>query len=308
VLFGVLAISTASCKSSHDAAQVQPGAPAGKVVEVAGTVTVHHGEAAAPLAAGASVAADDVIETGGDGHVAIELAHNLARWELGPNKRERVADSLAWNLPRADHPAKPVEHDTMAAGRPAERSAAGTTATAPAPSIQSNERAERAKQEGATAVPPATPPSIQPSAAPPGSPPESTSHHRRKTEVSRQRPATIEAGNAPANAGGEVTGAIVDRDKNAGAPPPPAGIGGGVAKSNDPNAALADFLTSHHRAFEVCLVGKSRLLSITLQVTARGAVTTTVEGNAAAKACIARVVKKLKLPAGPAHAKIVVAK
>ena len=28
----------------------------------------------------------DMIETGEDGSVVIELVHNLARWELGPNK------------------------------------------------------------------------------------------------------------------------------------------------------------------------------------------------------------------------------
>jgi len=96
------------------------------VLEVSGTVTI----AGKQLAKDDTVVASAVIETGADGSVAIELIHNLARWELGPNKHVRVDESLAWKEPRRTEPVAAVEQDTTSAGRPAERQAAGTTTTA----------------------------------------------------------------------------------------------------------------------------------------------------------------------------------
>jgi hypothetical protein len=131
VLLGVLTVtSVVGCKSEGGtSAKTQPGVAAGKVVEVKGTVTVKHGDASRPLASGESVEGDDVVTTGADGNVVIELSHNLVRWELGPNKSQKVRDSIAFKAEKNTGPTANVDQDTAAAGRPAERSAVGTTAT-----------------------------------------------------------------------------------------------------------------------------------------------------------------------------------
>lgn len=164
VLLGVLVAAGAgaacpACSNQGDSPTGAPTAPAGTVIDVSGTVTV----AQKPLAKGDAVAANDVIETGADGSVAIVLAHNHARWELGPNKRVRAADSLAWSQPASDGTATPVDQDSSAAGRQGERTAASSAATATAP-------AKTAAAEIAPAAPP-SPPSPAPSSAP--SPPPS---------------------------------------------------------------------------------------------------------------------------------------
>jgi len=124
LVVGILAVSTmAACGSKHDAPQVDPTAPAGKVLEVSGKVTV----GTKALAVGDTIKANDLIETGADGSVVIQLAHNDARWELGPNHKSKPSESQAWTAERSSGPAKPVEQDTSAAGRPAERSAADTS-------------------------------------------------------------------------------------------------------------------------------------------------------------------------------------
>jgi hypothetical protein len=71
----------------------------GTVVEVDGHVTARQGDAVLALAVGSRVGADATIETGANGRVVIELAPNHARWELGPNKSQRVRDSIAWKVP-----------------------------------------------------------------------------------------------------------------------------------------------------------------------------------------------------------------
>ncbi|HEY6038221.1 MAG TPA: hypothetical protein VIV58_28260, partial [Kofleriaceae bacterium] len=125
--------AVAACGSKDSAPAAQPGAVAGKVLEVACSVKV----GAKQLAVGDPVKTDDLIETGADGNVAIELAHNGARWELGPNQKVRPTESIAWKQERHGSAAQ-VDQDTSAAGRPAERSAADTATSAaksaPAPS------------------------------------------------------------------------------------------------------------------------------------------------------------------------------
>src|SRR5690349_2997829 len=130
VLLGVLSLSAVACKSGSDSPKSQPGVAAGKGIEVSGSVTVQHEGVARPLAKGDSVEGDDVVETGADGNVIVELAHNLARWELGPNKKSKVRESVAWGLAKKSGESGNVQHDTAAAGRPAERSAADTSVTA----------------------------------------------------------------------------------------------------------------------------------------------------------------------------------
>jgi hypothetical protein len=130
VLLGVLAAAAVSACGKNDAAPTaQPGAVAGKVLEVSGAVSV----AGKPLAVGDAVKTDDAVETGADGNVVIELAHNQARWELGPNHKVKPSDSLAWTAAKKTGSAAQVDQTTSAAGRPAERSAADTEATTRAP-------------------------------------------------------------------------------------------------------------------------------------------------------------------------------
>ncbi|CAN5412728.1 hypothetical protein BH11MYX1_BH11MYX1_26900 [soil metagenome] len=116
-----------ACGSKSDSPAAQPGAVAGKVLEVTGAVKV----GATPLAVGTTVKTDDVIETGMDGNVVIELAHNRARWELGPNNKKKPTESLACTAAQAEDSAVLTAEQTSAAGRPAERSAADGTSSAP---------------------------------------------------------------------------------------------------------------------------------------------------------------------------------
>jgi hypothetical protein len=128
VLLGAISFSVVSaCGSKTDAPAAQPGAVAGTVLEVTGAVKV----GATPLAVGSTVKTDDVIETGPDGNVVIELAHNQARWELGPNSKKKPTESLAWSAAKAAGSAAPTAEQTSAAGRPAERSAADSTSSTP---------------------------------------------------------------------------------------------------------------------------------------------------------------------------------
>ena len=101
-----------ACGSKTDAPAAQPGAVAGKVLEVTGSVKI----GATPLAVGSTVKSDDVIETGADGNVVIELAHNQARWELGPNSKKKPTESLAWTAANAEGSAAPTTEQTSARG------------------------------------------------------------------------------------------------------------------------------------------------------------------------------------------------
>lgn len=162
VLLGLLVVSAAACgkSSTESAAKVQPGVAAGKVLEVKGSVTVKHAGVTRPLAVGESVEGDDTVSTGADGNVVIELAHNSARWELGANKTQKVSESIAWNAKKAT--AQEIDEASAAAGRPAERSAAGTVATADEPEAAEAEREEKKEDsapapQGAMAPPSAAP-------------------------------------------------------------------------------------------------------------------------------------------------------
>jgi hypothetical protein len=188
VLLGVLSLTVVSCKSKDESPKSQVGVAAGSVIEASGNVTLHRGAEARPLAKGETVEGDDVIETGADGSVQIELAHNNAMWELGANKKVKVRESLAWNEAKKDKSAKAVEQDSAAAGRHAERNAADTTvssapaatptmpesAAAPAPAAAPEAKQDMdLKQEKKKAAPPPAPPraaaapQVQPPAAAP---------------------------------------------------------------------------------------------------------------------------------------------
>jgi len=218
-LWAVLSCAAlAACGTKDSAPAAQPGAVAGKVLEVTGSVKV----GAKQLAVGDTVKTDDRIETGADGNVAIELAHNGARWELGPNQKVKPTDSIAWKQERHGSAAQ-VDQDTSAAGRPAERSAADTSTSAktgaPAP-------AAAMPAPSADVAPPVAQPAPAPavaaapkSAAPP--PPPSPQ-------------AAVERAEAPSATRGLIGGAGE-------------GGGGGGELTADMFASLAKCLPAGHR-------------------------------------------------------------
>lgn len=126
-LLGAMSFAVLSaCGSKSEAPAAQPGAVAGTVLEVTGEVKV----GTRVLVVGSSVKTDDVIDTGAMGSVVIELAHNQARWELGPNNKKKPTESLAWTAAKAEGSPALIAEQTSAAGRPAERSAADSTSSA----------------------------------------------------------------------------------------------------------------------------------------------------------------------------------
>lgn len=125
----LLVSGTACGKKTDDGAAAVATAPAGTVIEINGGVTA----GSRTLRAGDVVAADDEIATAGDGRVTIELAHNGARWTLGPNQRKTARDSKAWQLAKATGSAAPGQATATSAGRDGERSAADTDINTTAP-------------------------------------------------------------------------------------------------------------------------------------------------------------------------------
>jgi hypothetical protein len=129
VLLGLLAVSaTSSCRGSSDTPAVAPGAVAGQVLEASGSASATRNGATRPLAAGAEVFGDDVIDTA-NGSVVILLRHNNARWAIESGQRARVDESLAWRLAKQAGPVAAADHASSAAGREGERSAADTRST-----------------------------------------------------------------------------------------------------------------------------------------------------------------------------------
>jgi len=102
---------------------------AGTVVGVQGSVSASRAGATRTLKARDQVWPDDVIDTGADGSISIELAHNNALWSLEPGIKARVDESPAWKLDK-QAASRPVDHATSSAGRHAEREAADTAVTA----------------------------------------------------------------------------------------------------------------------------------------------------------------------------------
>ncbi len=102
---------------------------AGKVRELTGKVTAARGSEVRTLAVGNPINGDDVIDTGADGSVVIELVHNNALWSLESGIKARVDQSPAWTLAK-QAAAQPIDHATSAAGRHADRQAADTQVTA----------------------------------------------------------------------------------------------------------------------------------------------------------------------------------
>jgi hypothetical protein len=102
VLLGMIALGCA-CHSRDKTATDDPGGSASPslVANAAGTVRAASGSvtvAGKPLSVGDHVAAGDIVTTGDHSNVVIQLTHNGADWELGPNRAVRVADSIAWKV------------------------------------------------------------------------------------------------------------------------------------------------------------------------------------------------------------------
>jgi hypothetical protein len=259
VLLGVLTVSTLSaCKKSDTdpvAAKSQPGVAAGKVLEVKGTVSLKHGDATRALAAGDPVEGDDVVITGADGNVVIELAHNSARWELGPNKQQKVNESIAWKAQKAT--AEEVEQATAAAGRPAERNAAGTVATAD-------------EAPGAPAPPP--PPAAQaaPAAEPAAEAPTPPPAPARRRVAPPARAAAIEEPKADVADDAPVerhTRAPVMKKESAELAPAAAAAPSGVAATAPSAPVLVDSKLS---AIKACFTNAGAKDTTTLTITVAG--------------------------------------
>jgi hypothetical protein len=157
VLTAALAAPITACDDApRGAPAVEPGAPAGDVREVTGTVTARRVDGPArELAAGDPVSSDDVIDTGAAGSVVIELRHNGARWSLAAGQSRRVSESAAWQAARRTEAAATSGDRSTAAGRQAEREGAETGAGAVADLARSPDPAQ-------TPPPPAPERSMQP--------------------------------------------------------------------------------------------------------------------------------------------------
>ena len=196
--------------------------------------------------------------------------------------------SLAWTLAKVDTPAKPVDQDTSSAGRPAERSAADTAASADKKEEREDEPArEVAAAPAATVAPgaaaaphaaaaPAAPPSAEPApsrgGAEPPPPPLQPATEAPASPAKAVRAAKADADGLAAGGGGASTGAI-----------------GGKAKLDIPV-----------EAYQKCVPG-GMTLKLTLKGTVKGTTYTVTNGvklSADVKACIAKVTAGVHLPPG----------
>ena len=278
LLLGLVSVAVVSCNKKQDAPAAQAGAPAGTVVDVQGTVSV----AGKPLAKGATVAGDDVVDTGADGHVRIVLAHNNATWDLGPNKHEKVSASLAWTLAKVDTPAKPVDQDTSSAGRPAERSAAETAAS-------SDKKEEEAAPGGAPAT--NAPVAAAPAAVAAPEPPPPPAAEPARADMPPPPPAP------PKTAAGARA---VPKDDDDLLGKPSGGGGGGHA---------APKLDVPVEAYQKC-VSSGMTLKLGLKGTAKGTTWTVLNAapiSASIKTCLDKVTATVHLPVG-SHTNIEISK
>ena len=318
-----LAAGLGGCSSGSDPAApaVVPGAVVGKVVELTGAVTATRGGQPRPLAANAEVRGDDTISTAQDGRVVIVLAHNNARWELGPNRTQLVSQSMAWGLPRQEGGAQTVDEVTTAAGRHAERSAATGGA-----SSESSERT-RAEPVAAPAAEPVAAP-VAPAPGAPGPPPAETvvaqptppADKRPARTAVPAKPSSVPRGaNATSVADDEGgTTAKGDAQVVAATRGPGAGEADSSAvkakqakevhavKAAEPVDQLQPILAQEHEALQACL-DKSKLTKLTIVVKVVGGKATIELSDSAATAadrrCFAGIAQRIKL-AGPASSTV----
>lgn len=263
-------------------------ADAGKVREVAGNVTATRGGETRTLTVGMPINAADMIDTGTDGSVVIELAHNNALWSLEPGIKARVDQSPAWTLAMQEK-AAPLDHATSSAGRHADRQAADTQITAVEGAKKDLERAPE-QPAGASAAAPTTTP--KPPVAP-----------RRPTTAS-----SSEAQNAvpakPVPACDEVSCALdpsaaccARYPKSRGDKAP----GGGDVPDSPSAAEIRSAINAAKQKFVVCAEkanAKGRF-QIKLQIDAEGKVPTAQmvqSPDPAADACILAAFRAIKFP------------
>lgn len=257
-------------KDSDSARAAQPGAVAGKVLEVSGSVKV----GAKQLAVGDQVKTDDQIETGADGTVVIELAHNQARWELGPGHKVRPTESVAWTQERHGS-AGAVDQDTSAAGRPAERSAADTGTTAKAAATADTAAPPSAQPAPSAAAPAAAATPMAPKAAPA---PRSVAPPPPSLE-----PSTTAAAPKPSE---ERSRGPAVRDTEA-----PSGASGGGAAGESSGTLTADMFVK----LSECVPANSRV-HVKIHVAKHvPAITFDADTDAAVKKCITDAATKLSI-------------
>lgn len=296
LLIGVLSVTAlAACKGKEGGPAVQAGVAAGKVVELSGTVTAKRGTESRPLASGTEVSGDDVIETGADSSVSIVLAHNNATWSLGPNKREKVADSLAWSLAKVDQPAGGSVESTSAAGRHAEKAGANSTATAAADEVRLQ------REEPAAAEPPPPPPPPAPGTAPVVAPPSrgaAASQPDNAAPPPAQSPAAAPRPAAPAEPAPKAAVSSSPqggaRKLESGTPPQPAML------TNKKNASeLQRLALAESKQLRACLHAPIESVAVVI-VVRNGNVSVEIPARTPSevKACIEGVVAKLKPSAG----------
>ena len=302
--------ATSSCRGSSDTPAVAPGAVAGKVVEVSGSVAATRNGVARPLAAGAEVFGDDVIDTA-SGSVVIQLHHNNARWSVESGRRARVDESLAWRLAKQDGSAAAVDHASSAAGREGERTAADTRAT--------TEEGQGRRMRGGTstaersaAAPNEAPPAQAPAAAmtpdpavpvapvAPVAPPPSPADQAKPAGGGGALGGTDAA--APRTPQVEAKGGAVgqpptqDVDRKPGAAPVPASVPAPVPARGAPEQQLQRALEAKRAELQRCLGGKLAL-TLVVRVT-KGAPAIELSDAAAGvplRACLEGVVKQLPI-------------
>jgi hypothetical protein len=310
ILVGLLAISAVSaCKGGgSDTPEVQPGVTVGKVVEITGTVTATRGSDTRTLDATSTVSGDDVIQTSGDGRVTILLAHNNAKWALGPNKKEPVAGSLAWKLAKADAPATEVDETTTAAGRHAERQAASGGAESGGRSRESAPAADQAPTAArGSAAAPVAPPAPAPAATeaaeapppppPPPPPPKALITAQPKGAAPKAPPKPTGGAKNVRTANDDLADAL---DGEGGQRRAPSGPSGGGGEGPDGLTQLKAALQRENPAMRACVTASGKpSLAIKIHVAAGKTTITFADGTDADRACFAKIAARIKPTADP---------
>jgi len=242
--------------SKRDAADV--AAPAGKVVEVAGTVSATRNGASRKLAVADQIFSDETVDTGSDGSVTIELSHNHARWAMEPGQKKRVDESAAWKLAEQSGSAVAIDHATSAAGRNAERTAAETQATAGA--TGGGAGAGSANGSVQAVMPP------QADVPKPPEPPEPPKPRQK------------------GDAKGDIKGDSYDGKA----------LGQAPADGEAPKHDVTALIDAHYSEISACYVNRNEKIVVTIHVVKGVA---TVEGkDGERKHCVDAALAKIKLP------------
>jgi hypothetical protein len=302
VFLALGAVATAGCGSKESSGPaVVPGAAAGDVREVTGTVTAQRGdEPARTLAVGDVVSGDDLIKTAAGSSIVIELRHNGVRWSLAADHSKRLGDSQAWKAPRRGEGGATGERST-AAGRHAEREAADTAATA---ATESAPAPVGAPAPGAAPAPTPVPPP-EPVAVEPEKPAEKEAPPRRTMDAPK--------GDAPdrrakekASGGGGSVGTALDLEQPK---PTPANITISLDRvsPDDAKPVIDGKMSGLRSCWQSAADSGARAGTFTarLAIDAAGKVTK-VTGNAdgdaeQARSCLVKVFERMTFPAGTAE-------